>query len=203
MQRSSSGPGRSGYVIAAIVFVLGIIGAAALVAVFVFGLLGLGDDLERVVVPGADEVELTETGGYTIYYEYRSHVEGIDYDTEQRTPNLSINVTRVEDGKDVQVNPSLMSTSYTLTNHAGRSIRTFDVEEPGRYQISAEYTDGSDSPPFVLAVGQGVARGILTSIGSFFAAGAVFCVLTTVAIAIAGVTLYRRYRAEQASAAQP
>lgn len=186
---------RRGYVIALIVFVLGSLGGAALVAVFAYGLFGLGDDLERMIAPGSEQFELSDTGTYTIYYEYRSRIDGTDYDTDQSTPGLDISITRIADNTDVPVSPSLMSTSYSLTNHAGRSIRTFQVDEPGSYEITVDYREGEAGSDVILAVGQGVVRGIFMSIGAFLGAGVVFCMMTILAIAIAGITFYRRYQA--------
>jgi hypothetical protein len=200
METSRPETSRRGYVIALIVFILGAIGSAALVAFFAYGLFTLGDDLQRMVAPGTEQFELFDTGTHTIFYEYRSRVDGIDYESEPTSPRLDISVTRIDDNREINVSPSLMSTSYTLTHHAGHSIRTFPVDEPGTYEITAEYWEGETGSEVVLAVGQGVTRGILTSIGSFFAGGLLFCLITVVAIAIAGFTFYRRYQAERPQA---
>jgi hypothetical protein len=197
LSQSATGPGRVGYVLAIIIFLVGIVASGILVGVFVFGLLGLGDDLERVVVPGAERVELSETGTYTVFYEYESTVDGQQFSTGQSVPPLAIEVHRVDDGAEINVGPSRGSTTYDVGNYAGRSIASFSVDEPGTYEISAEYTDGSDGPEVVLAVGEGVDRGILTSIGAFIGGGLLFCLLTVTALVIAGFTLYRRSRANQ------
>lgn len=188
---------RRGYVIALIVFVLGSIASAALVAVFAYGLFTLGDDLERMVAPGTQQFDLSETGTYTIFYEYESSFDGTTYITGSSTPGLDITVTRVNDGAQINVRPSSMSTSYNTMNYSGQSIRTFSVDQTGIYEISAEYSAATRGPDVVLAVGQGVTRGILTSIGAFFGGGLLFCFITLVAIAIAGFTFYRRYQAER------
>lgn len=194
MQQTESGPGRTGYVIAIIVFVLGLIGAGALVAVFVFGLMDLGSDLDRMVAPGSTQFTVSEPVDYEIYYEYQSDFQGRSYSTGSQTPNVDIQITRVEDGASIPVENTGFSSTYDLPSRSGESIRQFSIDEPGDYEMTVSYAGGQDGPEFVLAYGEGIGLGIVTSVGSFFAGGLVFCLMTLVAIAIAGVTLYRRSR---------
>jgi hypothetical protein len=197
LAQNQSGPGRAGYILALGVFLLGLIGAGVLAAVFFFGLMGLGDDLQRVVGPGSDEIELTETGRYTVFYEYESRVDGVDHSTDREPPQIDIGVERLSDGAEIEVGRARGETSYSLREHSGESIRQFRVDEPGTYRITISYADGSQEPEVVLALGEGVGRGLLTSIGAFFGSGIIFCVLTMVAIGIAGFTFYRRYQADK------
>ncbi len=194
MALQRNGPTRIGYLISVVVFGIGIIGGIALVVVFALGIIRLGSDLERVVVPGSQELELSETGTYTIFYEYESTVGGVDYSTGSTPPNLRIEIERVDDGADIPVRSAGFSTNYDLWDRAGESIRRFDVDRPGTYLITAEYADGSDGEEIVLAIGEGVGRGILTSVGAFLGAGFLFCAMTLLAIGIAGVTFFRRYQ---------
>lgn len=190
-----TGPGRTGYVIALVVFLIGLVGAVALGAVFFFGLIGIGDNLQRVVGPGSEEVELDETGTYTVFYEYQSQIDGVDFNAGQEIPHVDIEVERVSDGTQIDVSRTRGETSYNLRNHAGESIRQFSIDEPGMYRISVSYADGSEEPEIVLALGEGIGRGILTSIGAFLGGGLLFCLLTVSAIVIAGITLWRRHQA--------
>ncbi len=195
MQSQESGPGRKGYVLAGIVFLVGVAGAVALAAVFFLGLIGLGGDLERVVGPGATEVELTESGRYVIFYEYESEFDGVRYSTSSTPPDMNISLQHIDSGEEIRVDRTRGETSYDLLNHAGESIREFRIDQPGSYEMSVEYADGRDSPEFVLAYGEGIGRGILTSVGAFFGGGILFCFMTLAAISIAGITFYRRYQA--------
>jgi hypothetical protein len=201
MQAEQNQPDRKGYVIAVIVFLLGVAGAVALAAVFILGIIGIGDDLQRMVVPGTEEFEFSEPGRYTVFYEYESRVNGVDYSTDRRDPpHIDIEVERIADGADIPVSRAFGETSYNVSDYSGFSIRQFEIDEPGTYRITVSYADGSEDPEIVLAYGEGVGRGILTSIGAFFASGIVFCLLTVVAIGIAGFTFYRRYQAGKVQA---
>lgn len=192
-------PGRTGYVVALVLLLIGIIGAVALIALFIFSLSGIGDDLERMVGPGTEQMVFSESGNYTIYYENESVVDGQHYSSQVITRNLDVQVTRVADNTPIMVHRQSGWRNYRVDDYAGWSIRSFEVDVPGTYEITATYVDGSEEPQFVLAIGRGVLRQIVTSIGAFLGAGIVFCLFTLIAIAIAGITLLRRIRAARTS----
>lgn len=200
MSTPARSPGRTGYVVAIVIFLLAVAISAALVVVFALGLIRLGDGMHRVVAPGSEQVELADTGSYTIFYEYESRVDGVEYSTGSSTPSLNISVIRVSDGAEIPVRSNVMSTSYSTTNRAGHAIRSFDIDQAGEYTIAAEYADGRESPEIVLAIGQGVVRQIITSVGAFFGSGIIFCSLTLIAGAFALITFLRRRSASQAQA---
>jgi hypothetical protein len=196
-EHARSGPGRAGYWIALVLFILGLIGSGILIALFVFGILGLGDDLNRIVAPGSEEVELTDSGSYTVFYEYESRVGSTYYSTDEDPPNMDVYVEHVDGDEEVTVRVSRGDTSYNVSDYSGISVRSFYIEEPGTYEITVSYADGSQDPPFVIAYGEGISRGILTTVGSFFAAGLVFCMFTVIAIALVGITFFRRYQSQR------
>ncbi|MGH7549193.1 MAG: hypothetical protein ACREK3_00380 [Gemmatimonadota bacterium] len=183
-------PGRKWYLIAAGVFVLGGILAAA------FGFLrlrGLEDEMPQVVVPGSAELQLEEPGAYTIFHEAESVVDGRYYAAAD-VSGLAVEVVSAETGEAVPLEPAGANTTYSLGGRSGRSVLGFEIDQPGAYRITGSYEGGS-GPETVLAVGQGFGRKLVfTIVGAlgigFLAAG--------LAIAIAVVTFVRRRRARRA-----
>jgi hypothetical protein len=183
---------RAGYVSAAICLIAGVS-----VAVW----LGLGvywrlqNALTRVVVPGNDVLTLDEPGGYTIYHEPESVMDGQLY-AAQNIPGLRVTVTG-EDGKPIAVVVPEISSTYTIGSHGGKSILAFAIAAPGNYRLSAEYAGGRNGPQTVLAIGRDffwpVFRGIFGAIGSAMAGFAA-------ALALALTTYFRRRQMQQAAA---
>jgi hypothetical protein len=202
MATSSTGASRAGYLVAVIVFIFGVLIAAALTGFFIYSILNLDDRLQRVVVPGTAELELEDTGRYTIFYEYRSTVDGREYRTAESIPDLDIRVTSVDTGEPVPVSSAFGSTTYETWNRAGESVATFRIDDPGTYELAAEYAGGVVGPEIVLALGEGIGTSILLSVGTLFGAGFVFCVTTVIALILIVVTLIRRSRT-QPSLQQP
>jgi hypothetical protein len=195
MQETSRGPTRQGYLWSGIIFLIGIVGTVALAAVFFFGLTGLADDLDRMVAPGQEQVELDDTGTWVLFYEYESRIDGVSYSSQRNPPPMDIEITRVFDGESIPVQTARGESTYSLRHHSGEAIHHFSIDEPGLYELSISYVDEDREGEFVIAYGEGIGRTLLTSIGAFLGAGLVFCLMSVLAIAIAGITFYRRYQA--------
>ncbi len=196
-REATQAPGRTGYWIAAVIFLLGLVGSGVLIAMFFFGIFGIGDELDRFVAPGTEEVELSDTGRYMVFYEHRSQVDGRSFSTSQNVPNMEFEVYDVDRDHNIPIESTFGDTNYTLRNYSGTAVHQFRIDEPGTYRFSAEYVGGGESPEFVLAYGEGVGRGILTSVGLFLAGGAAFCFVTVLAIVTAGVTFFRRLQSQR------
>ena len=182
-------PGRAGYVAAALVLLLGLAAAGG----FLFlRLRDLGGGVSQILVPGVAELQLEETGGYTIFHETSATVDGRYYASED-VSGLAVNVTG-PDGRAVEVRAPAVTTSYEFGGREGRSILAFDAQEPGSYRLSAEYPVGSGGE-VVLAVARGLGRrlGLTLAITLGLAFGA-----SGLAAALAAVTFLRRYRARRA-----
>lgn len=187
------GPGRWWYLVAVLVALAGLAVAGLLVLKTI---LGAGKDLQRVVMPGEVEVLLDEPGTYTIYYEYRSVVDGRMFATAGSDVSaLQVSVEEVATGEGVSLTPPGGNVEYEFGPHAGRAVFNFEVEQPGGYVVAAGYPEGSEGPEVVLAIGQGVGRriaaGLLAAIGIPFVAFGL-------AVAIAVVTHMKRRRARRA-----
>jgi hypothetical protein len=187
-------PGRHWYVVALVIFLIGSLLAGVLAYRFVTGLMGLTDDLTQVVVPGSADLALTETGDYTIFYEHRSVVDGRVYQTGGAVPGLDVSLVSMEDGSPVELRSPGSNTTYSVGDRSGVSVLAFSIDRPGIYELSAAYPTGRSGPEVVLAVGEGVGRGILTSIGALFAAGGLFCATGLLAVGIVAITLVKRRR---------
>lgn len=201
--RQSIRPGRHWYVAAGAVFLIGSLLAGVLAYRFVSGLLNLTDSLTQVVVPGTADLTLEDSGDYTIFYEYQSVVDGRVYMTGESVPGLDVSLVSREDGSPVALTSPATRTTYNVGERAGVSVLSFSIDRPGTYELSASYLPGRSGPEVVLAVGQGVGRGILTSIGAIFGAGALFCATGALAVAIAVITLVKRRKVIQRQQGSP
>jgi hypothetical protein len=198
-------PSTTGYWVAAVVAVLG------LTAAFLWGALGTGNTLDRVdgfdrlAVPGATTVSVTDPGTMVVYHE--SAAEGARYaeptangriatrwDPGTRTivtvryagdtptwQQLGLTVTG-PDGGAVPAATYRSSARYDLEpGRAGRALATFEATTAGPYRVSAARASESGA---TLAVGGDVARGVvLTTLGATILGLAT--VLTAVPLALA------------------
>ncbi|WP_174186888.1 hypothetical protein [Nocardia barduliensis] len=154
---------------------LGIIGGILLGA---FGFLqtsGRIDDFQRVAVPGSGVVNLTESGGYTVYFEY----PGASSHGTSGTVNL-----RVLDpgGKHVDLQKYDASVTYSFGAHEGRAGFSFQAAEPGAYRVT---TAGSSE--VTVAIGHGLGSSFVGTLLGALAlgfGGVVLGVLVLVVVAV-------------------
>jgi hypothetical protein len=180
-------PGRSWYLVALFVALVGIGGAWMFVSPRI---ASIDDGVIRMVAPGKITMAL-QPGSYTLFHEYKAVVDGRYYETPEVT-GLRIIVVNAQ-GNPVELG-SATDTRYTLPGHAGVSLLAFDIDAPGTYTLSASYAD-PNGPETVLAVGQGFIRRLFGLIGGTIAIA--FAGVGS-AIAIASVTYVKRRRAREA-----
>jgi hypothetical protein len=161
------------------------------------GIAGLQKALTRVVVPGSSELTLDEPGGYTIFHEPESVVDGRVYSV-QSVAGLRVTVVAEPDGTAIPTVEPGATSRYAIGSHSGVSILSFDIAQPGRYRLTAEYAGGRAEPQTVLAIGHGFVGRLLGTI--FGAIGAVF-VGFGAALALALTTYFRRRRLARAAGA--
>jgi hypothetical protein len=182
-------PSRAWYVVAALVFVVGLV----IFGAFLFLRLSrLDEGLEQFVVPGSTEVVIDEPGRQTIYRETGASIDGRYYGSSDLT-GLEVVVT--DPSGDVLVLDSpAMNESYTIGGREGVAIFKFDGGDPGTYHVEAFYPGAQAGNEGVLAVGEPIVGDIMLTIfgGLAIAGGA-----TMIALAIAVVTFVRRYRAKR------
>lgn len=185
-------PGRWYYLLAALVLCAG-------VAVFVFVLLrgigGITDKLTQMEAPGTSEMNFTETGTYTIFYEPETVFDGKVYSTGGNLRGLWCNVVSKETGTPAPIGQPTARTTYTVGNRSGVSLLQFEIDRPGRYQVSAIYRDNPEGQRVILAIGHGVARTITTTV---IIGLAVMFGTVILAALIAIITFVKRRRARKA-----
>jgi hypothetical protein len=130
--------------------------------------------LQRVVVPGAAELTLSEPGRYTVFHEWQSTVGNTFYRADDIS-GMTVTVVEAAGGREVALRAPGMQGRYNLGGHSGVSVLEFDVATAGGYRLGAAYADGRAEPLTVLAVGRN------------FAGDLVATILGTVAFALAGL----------------
>ena len=179
------------YALAALVFIAGWV----FFALFLFkNLSGLSEGLRQVVVPGKAELTLLKPGKYTIYHEYRSVVGSKIYAADQNLSGLECVLVSKTTGAKIPLSRASASSSYSVGGRAGVSVFDFTVDRPGVYELSAAYSEGTQGPEVVLAVGQGFVLGIVTAV---FGGLAIVFGAMAAAVAIALVTLIKRSKAKK------
>jgi len=161
LPNSSFEPGRWYYGLAALIAVAGI---ALAITFIISGVGSLGDDLQRVVVPGNNDLVLSKAGGYIIFYENRTVVNGRVYSTDGDIPGLLVEVRNGKTGQDIGTYSPDGSFSYSIGSRSGRSVMAFYIEQPGIYELSASYPQGEGGPTVVLAVGTDLSGGVISAI---------------------------------------
>lgn len=153
------------YLAGAIVIVAG----AVSFGIFLFiRLMGMMPEIQ-VVVPGEHEIHFSDSGTYTVFYEYRSEVDGRVYATTQSLSGLLVALRSKDDFREVTLSSPSASTEYSFGGRSGVSVLKFDIDEPGTYILNADYPPGADGPDVVLAIGQlNLLRTILIALAIFF-----------------------------------
>jgi hypothetical protein len=109
-------------------------------------------DSIQIIVPGSGDLTLPGKGTYTVFYENQSVVGGKIYLTGEDISGLKIEVINKTTGSKIATYPPSGSTTYSMGGRTGRSILSFDIDQPGIYQLSANYTKGKEGPEIVLAI---------------------------------------------------
>ena len=141
-------PGRIWYLVPVAIFVAG----AVWLIVGIVSLSSTVNGLQRVPIPAGGTVNLSHSGGYTIYYEGPGAQSG-------NIPPFHINVTPASQGASVSSLTRYGSTvTYNANSRHGRAVLTLHVTSPGRFAISAT---GSQATGADLAFGGSIAHGIV------------------------------------------
>jgi len=140
-------PGRIWYLLPLAVFLAG----AAWLIVGIVSLASTVDGLQRVPLPAGGTVNLSNSGGYTIYYEGPGAQSG-------NIPPFHIDVTPASPGAAVSSLVRYGSTvTYNIGSHHGRAVLTLQVAKPGTFAVrTAGAPSGAD-----LAFGGSIASGIV------------------------------------------
>ena len=138
----------------------------------VHGIFHLTDSLTQVVVPGDAELSLSTPATYTIFLEEQSVVDGRIYSTMQSIAGLNCSVTMLPGSHQIPLERPAISTTYSVGGGSGRSVLEFPAKVPGQCKLVCNYSQGTNGPQTVLAVGAGVseklAQTVLRSLISMF-----------------------------------
>lgn len=176
-------PAKGWFAVAGLVAAAGVVGAVAATVVAVDAYGDRIESFERRGLPATLQVEITETGGYSIYQEYTGANDGFS------RPGLEVTVTDPSGGP-VTLERYDSSVTYQVRGHEGRGEFTFDAAETGTYTVTATGSTGS-----TVAVGRGIGTGLIVGIGTALLLGFGGVVGGAVIAIVVGV---RRSRARRA-----
>ena len=114
------------------------------------------DDLSQVIVPGSADISFAKPGAYTDYYEYRSLVDGVRYETGKQPPALECSLASKATGARINAVPDFVESNIFKTQaqeRIGVLIMSITIDDPGSYSFACNYRDGSTQPEIVVSVG--------------------------------------------------
>ena len=118
-----------------------------------------------MAAPGTKDLDLSEVGEYTIFYENQTVLGGRLYSTGNAVPaGLEIEVVDLSSGEKVDLSPPKGSSSYSFGGRSGRSIAAFAIDHPGVYRMTAWYSRRGEGPEVVMAVGHGFFEKVVSAV---------------------------------------
>jgi len=144
-------PGRTWYLLALAIFAAG-------VAWLVIGSVSVAStvsNLQRVPLPAGGTVNLTHSGGYTIYYEGPGSQSG-------NFPAFHVDVTPASPGATVASLTRYGSVvTYDFGSHQGRAVLALRVTGPGKFLVT---TAGAPASGADLAFGGSIGSGLVGAV---------------------------------------
>ena len=143
------------------------------------------DRLTQLVVPGSVDITFDKPGAYGVYYEYRSVVNDVKYETGKQPPSLVCNLTSKITGARIPAAPDFVETNTYRSKdreRVGVLLMSISIDDPGRYTFACQHADDSARPKIVVSVGPNlvweffnifakVGGSILCGMASLFLAG--------------------------------
>jgi hypothetical protein len=206
MSDSKLKPTRWYYVMAILIPIFACLGTALIVCTNVpklpGALEGMGiNDLTQVIVPGSAEINFPKAGGYAVYYEYRSVMDGVSYIRNQYPPSINCHLTSKDTGAKIAPAADYVEGNIYSTDNqkrVGVLIMSIVIREPGVYIFACQYTDGRTSPEIILAVGPNIVWEFFNiaakPLATVFCGGFVFVGALGVSLLIIGFVAFKRHR---------
>ncbi|WP_280373951.1 hypothetical protein [Nocardia wallacei] len=168
-------PSGRWYALGALLVVAGIAGAVVVALVGFVRMSDRVDGFQRVPVPGSADVQITETGGYTVYFEYPN--------ASSRVFQGNVNVRLLgPDGTSVPLEDYSSALTYGLGGHEGRAGFSFDAARPGTYHLVTQGDSGVTA-----AIGRGIGGSLASTILLALGIGAAGVVLGLVVFIVVAV----------------
>ncbi|WP_460695900.1 hypothetical protein [Nocardia thraciensis] len=180
-------PSGRWYVFAALLAAAGIVGGIVIGMVGFMQMSDKVDGFHRIEVPGSADIQLNETGGYTVYFEYPA--------ASSRGPEGNVNVRLSgPDGEPIALQDYTSDLTYSVSGREGRSGFSFDATRTGTYHL---VTQGDSS--VTAAVGRGIGSSIVTALLLGFGvvgAGVLAGVIMLIVVAVKRGSSKRRLAAQ-------
>lgn len=193
--KPASAPSKRGYVIAAILAVLGLTFGGGGLLVGLNQVSDKVDGFQRIDVPGSGAVRFTAPGEFTVYYEATGTTA--DGGVNVSLPPVQILLTGGEGGEPVRLSEYEGSLNYDVGGHEGFAVATFRIDTPGTYVLAG---DATIAPGIAqLAVGHGLGGDLVQTI----LPGLVLFLAFLAAAIVAIVTFVRRRRARRRFSGRP
>ena len=167
------------------------------------------DNLTQVIVPGSAEVYFPKVGGYAVYYEHRSVIEGEKYVRGKYPPNINCQLTSKATGADTILVPDYVEGNMYSTQNQEREgvlIKSIIIKEPGIYKFSCHYPGGRTDPQIVLAVGPNIIWELFNiaakPVAALTCGGFIFIGALSISILIMGTVAYKRRQSKDQLASQ-
>lgn len=153
-------PSKWLYIVSLSIFVIGIV---LFCNVLITGIKSSVNTINnQVIVPGTNTVELKEPGKYTIFFEYRSVIDGRVFESESIN-GLMCTLKKIDSGEFIELKNSSVNSTYSVNGREGKSIFSFNIDEAGNYELDAWYETGNGSES-VLVIGKGFGTEIIRTI---------------------------------------
>jgi hypothetical protein len=148
----------------------------------------------RFLAPNQAQLRFKRGGDYTLYYEYKSNVDGTKVNAPSEPPSGIDLAMQDANGQALDLRQSTSADSYSIGDHSGVPLRQVTVGQPGDYSISV----GPDTlPQFALAVGRGATPSTDTSDLIGYLIGGIGGLIGLIGLILVGV---RRHSSKQAIA---
>lgn len=141
---------------------MGALFAAAGIAGFVVLLVSNTNPDLRIVLPGSHQLEL-EKGSYTLFYEYRSQINGDVFLSDPNVPGIRFFVISPED-TGVELTVSSVNKRYEFSGRAGYSVLKFAIDSAGIYTVGGGFPQGVVGPDYLFAVGKSRSGSLLLAV---------------------------------------
>ena len=153
-------PSKIFYYISGAILVLGI---SFFIYFLITGIFSSVNGLNnRVIVPSTKTIELQEYGRYSIFFEYKSNIDGKVFMTNSIN-GLMCTLKNIETGEVIELNNSTVNSHYSVSGREGTSIFDFTIKDAGKYEFKSWYESGIGEDA-VLAIGKGFGTNVLKTV---------------------------------------